>query len=141
MGRESSLHSRLRVLPELPPPTESDQCAACDEEEREEEENKTDPGQTLEEATFRGAGLELGQLGVTERTRAETQQSLHLKQSQRSACSVLTAMVSYLILALRSSVPSQLEVMLRGPAAQGENRDALPSGEGGETETGEGLAG
>ena len=70
----------------------SEEEAACDEEEREEEENKTDPGQTLQEATFRGGGLELGQLGVTERTRAETQQSLHLKQSQTSAWSVLSAM-------------------------------------------------
>ena len=108
MGRESSLHSHLRVLPELPPPTESDQCAACDEEEREEqEENQADRSQTLHQIAFRGGGPELRQVDVTERTRAETQQSVHLERKHISALYHLISLaLVYLVLALRNSVPS-----------------------------------
>ena len=54
---------------------------------------------------------------------------------------LLELIIAYLVLALGISEPSQLDVMLLGPTAQGENSHALDPGEGGETETGEGLAG
>ena len=102
---------------------ESEEEAACDEEEREEEENKTDPGQTLQEATFRGGGLELGQLGVTERTRAETQQSLHLKQSQTSAWSVLSSLYCHwlVVLILPHSCTEELRTKPAGGDVAGAN--------------------